>query len=84
MAKPKLKVIYHAYICDDNCGEADGFYEINKGKLTFVTGWFQNDAHWRGEYMSGLLKHAGADIKELPEKYQEQAALLLAEAYGLI
>jgi len=82
-AKTALKVIYHAYINDDVNGEADAFFTINKEKLTFLTGWFHNDAMWRGEYMSDLLTHAGADIKNLPQKYQSQAGRLMAKAYGL-
>jgi predicted DNA-binding WGR domain protein len=82
-AKQKLKVIYHTFFCDDNLGEADGFFEINDGKLEYVTGWFCNDAHWRGEYMSDLLEHAGAEIKDLPDKHQAQASRLMAKAYGL-
>lgn len=81
--KQKLKVIYHAYFCDDLLGEADGFFEINSGKLEYVTGWFLNDAHWRGEYMSGLLKHVGVDVQTLPEEHQDQASKLMAKAYGL-
>jgi hypothetical protein len=83
-AKQKLKVIYHTFFCGDNIGEADGFFEINGGKLEYVTGWDANDANWRGEYMGGLLRHAGAEIKELPDKYQYDAERLIEKAFGLV
>jgi hypothetical protein len=81
--KQKLKVIYHTFICDDNLGEADGFFEINDGKLQYVTSWDCNDASWRGEYMRGLLKHVGVDVQTLPDKYKGEASKLMAKAYGL-
>jgi hypothetical protein len=80
----KLKVIYHTFFCGDLIGEADGFFEINDGELEYVTGWDANDANWRGEYMGGLLEHAGAEIKELPDKYQYNAERLIEKAFGLV
>ena len=83
-AQPKLRVIYHSFFCDDNLGEADGFFEINDGKVKYVTGWFCNDAMYRDEYMSGLLEYAGLEVKQLPEKYEEEASKLMAREYGLL
>lgn len=79
----KLKVIYHEFFCDDVLSEFDGFFEIVKGKVTYVTGWFANDASWRGEYMSGLINHLGGDVQSLPEQYYKAARTLAAKAYGI-
>jgi hypothetical protein len=83
MAKPKLRTIYHTFFCDDILGEADGFFEIDGTKLKYIAGWFCNDAHWRGEYMAGLLRHVGAEVKPLPDKYAKPGAKLMAAAFGL-
>jgi predicted DNA-binding WGR domain protein len=80
--QPK-KVLYHEFFCGDNIGEADGFFEIVDGKLKLVDCWSTNDAHWRGEYMTGLLSWAGVELKDLPEKYQVDGEKLLCENWGL-
>jgi hypothetical protein len=81
---PKVKVLYHAFFCGDVIGEADGFFEITKGKVKYVTGWFCNDAMWRGEYMTDLIEHFGGKIEDLPEEHLEEAENQMAEAYGLV
>jgi len=83
MAKEKLKIIYHRFFCTDRLGEADGFYEIKDGKLKFITGWFSNDASYRDEYMSDLLRYAGVDVQDLPEKYANEAEKLMGIKYGI-
>ena len=83
MAKTAKKVLYHAYFCGDDIGEADGFFEIVDDKLKLVTCWSQNDAMWRDEYMSGLLAWAGVDLQDLPAKYKAQGEKLLAKNWGL-
>src|SRR5271156_5850304 len=83
-AKQKLKVLYHTFICDDNCGEAEGFFELTKGKLTLITSWSANDANWRGEYMTGLINYFGGKIEQLPEKHEKEASLMVAQEWGLI
>jgi len=78
-----LRVLYHDYFEGDSIGEADGFFAIENGKLTVVDGWSCNDAHWREEYMAGLLKWAGVEVKRLPDKHHEEAEKLLAKMWGL-
>jgi predicted DNA-binding WGR domain protein len=80
--QPK-KTLYHEFFCSNNIGEADGFFEIVDGKLKLVDCWSTNDAHWRGEYMTGLLRWAGVDLKDLPEKYQVEAEKLLCKCWGI-
>jgi predicted DNA-binding WGR domain protein len=80
--QPK-KILYHEFFCGDNIGEADGFFEIVDGKLQLVECWSTNDAHWRGEYMTGLLSWAGVEMKDLPEKYQVEGEKLLCKNWGL-
>lgn len=82
-AAPAPKVLYRAFFCGDDIGEADGFFEINNGKVKYVTGWFCNDAMWRGEYMDDLIEYFGGKIEELPKKYHAEAEKQMAEAYGL-
>jgi hypothetical protein len=82
-AKAQLKVIYHEFFCDDVLSEFDGFFEIVNGKVEYVTGWFANDANWRGEYMGGLIEHFGGDVQSLPEKHYKAARTLAAKAYGI-
>lgn len=77
------RVVYEKYFCTDDLGEADGFFEINGGTLTFVTGWSHNDANWRGEYMDSLLRHFGVMVQPLPKKYEKKAEKLIREAFGL-
>jgi len=83
MAKAKLRAIYHEFFCEGNLGEMDAFFEIKNGKLGFIDGWSLNDAHWRGEYMRGLLRHLGAEVKQLPDEYHDVAAQLVAKAFGI-
>lgn len=86
MAKAKQqpqKTLYHAYFCGDNLGEADGFFTITDGKLELVDCWSLNDAHWRGEYMTGLLTWAGVEVKDLPEKRLYEAEEMLEKHWGL-
>ena len=78
-----LKTVYHAYFEGDNIGEADGFFEIKNGKLSAVTGWSLNDAHWRYEYMQGLIGYFGGIVEPLPKKYQAQAEKLLLKLWNL-
>lgn len=81
-AKPQLKVLYHENFEGEGLGEAEAFYEIVKGKVEFVTGWFMNDAMWREEYMSGLISHFGGKIERLPKQHHITAAKLMCDAYG--
>lgn len=78
-------MILHTIFCKyfEDMGEAQGFYEVVNGKLKFITGWFMSDAHYRNEYMGGLLKHLGAVVQDLPNKYNAQATKLFKRAYGL-
>jgi hypothetical protein len=83
-AKAQQRVIYHQFICGDDLGEGDAFFKFDPdGELVYIDGWDCNDAHWRGEYMSGILAHLGAEVKQLPEKYRDLGAKLYAEAFGL-
>lgn len=82
MAKAK-KVLYFSYFNGDDIGEADGFFEIKNGKLELVDCWSLNDAHWRGEYMTGILNWAGVEVTKLPAKYMKQGEKLIAETWGL-
>jgi predicted DNA-binding WGR domain protein len=77
------KTLYHDYFCGDNVGEADGFFEIKDGKLQLVDCWSQNDAMWRHEYMNGILEWAGVDLKDLPDKYHDEAEKMLEKNWGL-
>jgi hypothetical protein len=86
MAKAKQqpkKTLYHESFCSDNIGEADGFFEIIDGKLELVDCWSNNDAMWRGEYMTGILTWAGIDLQDLPKKHHAAAEKLLCENWGL-
>lgn len=80
--QPK-RILYHQFFCSDNVGEADGFFEVKDGKLELVDCWSTNDAHWRGEYMSGILAWAGVEVKRLPEKHNDEGEKLLCENWGL-
>lgn len=87
MAKAKqqaTKTLYHRFFCGEgNLGESDGFFSLENGKLEYVDGWDANDAHWRQEYMSGLLAWAGVEIKQLPEKYLDEAVKIAEKVWGL-
>jgi predicted DNA-binding WGR domain protein len=86
MAKAKQqpkKTLYHSYFCGENIGEADGFFEIKDGKLELVDSWSLNDAHWRSEYMTGILNWAGVEVTKLPEKYAAEGEKLIAVCWGL-
>ncbi len=86
MAKAKQqpkKILYFSYFNGDDIGEADGFFELKGTKLELVACWSLNDAHWRGEYMTGILNWAGVDVQRLPEKYMKQGEKLIAESWGL-
>ena len=86
MAKAKQqpqKTLYHSFFCGDNVGEADGFFEVVGGELELVDCWSTNDAHWRHEYMNGILKWAGVDLQKLPAKYLAEAEKLLEKTWGL-
>ena len=58
----KLKTIYHQSYCGDR-GECDIFYDE---KFNPIWWWCNNDATYRNEYMNGLFKLLGYDIKKLP------------------
>ena len=83
LPKQPKKTLYHAYFCGDNLGEADGFFEIKDGKLELVDCWSLNDAHWRGEYMTGILTWAGVDLQDLPKKYMAEGEKILEKTWGL-
>jgi hypothetical protein len=87
MAKAKQqpkRILYHAFFCGDNVGEADGFFEIkDNDELELVDCWSTNDAHWRGEYMSGILSWAGVEVQRLPENRQDEGEKLLEKNWGL-
>jgi hypothetical protein len=84
MAKAKLRTLYHQFFCGEgNLGEADGFFSLEGGKLEWVDGWDANDANWRHEYMAGLLKWAGVEIKRLPSKYLDEAVKIAEKIWGL-
>lgn len=53
--------ITHVYVCDDD-GEMEGFFD-DQGRL--LAAWCLNDAHWRNEYMDGLLESLGHEIVKL-------------------
>jgi hypothetical protein len=50
--------ITHVYVCDDD-GEMEGMFD-DQGEL--LAGWLMDDAHWRSEYMNGLLEALGHEI----------------------
>ncbi len=87
MAKAKQqpkRILYHQFFCGEgNLGESDGFFSLESGKLEYVDGWDCNDAHWRGEYMTGLLAWAGVKIEQLPEKYLDEAVKIAEKQWGL-
>lgn len=78
-----LRVLYHESFEGESIGEADGFFTIENNKLALVDGWSCNDAMWRGEYMTGILKWAGVKVESLPDKYHDAAEKLLAKMWGL-
>ena len=81
--QPK-RILYHQFFCGEgNLGESDGFFSLENGKLEYVDGWDCNDAHWRGEYMTGLLAWAGVKIEQLPEKYLDEAVKIAEKQWGL-
>lgn len=82
-SQPKTKTLYRTFICGDLVGEAEGFFELNDGKLTLITCWSANDASYRDEYMSGLIEYFGGAIERLPEKYVEEAEKMMAKTWGL-
>lgn len=82
MAK-KLRVIYYSWLCDDDLGEAQGFFEVVDNKLKLITGWSMNDANYRNEYMRGVFKYVGIDVQKLPTKYLKQATEQVKEMFGL-
>jgi hypothetical protein len=87
MAKAKhqpKKILYYAYFCGDNIGEADGFFEIKGSKLELVDCWSKNDANWRSEYMTGILSWAGVEVKKLPPSHVAAGEKLIAENWGLL
>jgi hypothetical protein len=77
------KVLYHGYFNGDDIGEADGFFEIVNKKLKLVDCWSLNDAHWRGEYMTGILEWAGVKVERLPEDRNDEGEKLIAKCWGL-
>lgn len=87
MAKAKqqpMRTLYHIFFCGEgNLGESDGFFSLESGKLEYVDGWDCNDAHWRGEYMTGLLEWAGVKIEKLPAKYLDEAVKIAEKQWGL-
>jgi hypothetical protein len=83
MAK-KMRVIYHKWYEGDDIGEADAFFEVIDGNLLLITCWSANDANWRGEYMEGLLRYFGVQVKNnLPAKFNSDAEALVKEAFGI-
>ena len=81
--QPK-RILYHQFFCGEgNLGESDGFFSLEDGKLEYVDGWDCNDAHWRGEYMTGLLAWAGVKIEKLPAKYLDEAVKIAEKQWGL-
>lgn len=77
------RTIYFAYLCGDQLGEVQAFFELEGEKLTLVTGWSSNDANWRGEYMGGLLAHLGARVEKLPDRHRAEALRLAAGMFGV-
>lgn len=82
-AKVSLRVIYVKYFCGGDLGEAQGFYEVVKDKLVFISGFFMNDANYRDEYMSGVFEYLGVDMQTLPDKYEAAALKLMKKAFGM-
>lgn len=76
-----MRVFYEKYF--EEIGDAQGFYEVVDGKLVFLTGWSCNDALYRAEYMNGLLRHAGVEVKPLPSKHAKRALSLIKECFGV-
>jgi len=77
------RVIYYQCFCDDDLGEAQGFFETTNNKLTMLYGWSLNDANYRQEYMGGLMKKLGVEVKILAKKHEAKAKQLMKEWFGL-
>jgi len=76
--------IYHVFLCGDDIGEIDAFFDLNRAtlKLKLITHWSCDDAHYRAEYMRGLFKHCGVDVKPLPARLKQLATQLVREQGG--
>lgn len=77
-----MKTIYVEYFCDDEIGECDMFFSIDKGKLSIISGWNCNDAQYRDEYMDDLFEKCGIKILPLPDEFSKKALRLARKFFG--
>lgn len=84
MTKKLMRVIYYKGFNGHNIGDKEAFFEVIDGNLMLIACWSANDANWRGEYMDGLLRYFGVQVKNnLPAKFNSDAVDLVKEAFGL-
>ena len=69
-----MKSIYQ-YFQATSCMET--FFRLTGDGPKFITGWHENDACYRDEYMGGLLEYCGAVIKPLPKHLKQLADIEL-------
>ena len=67
-----MKLIY-SYFCED-FGEYDFFFD---NKMNVITYWHCNDAHWRSDFMSDLIKYFGGRVELLPHKFTKRALKII-------
>lgn len=73
-----MKTIYHVYT--ERVGEWDGFYDEDGNILAH---WCLNDAHWRKEYMNGLLWALGFSPKEGDDALEQKFVDYLKTTHNL-
>ena len=76
---PKKKVLYRAGF---DSLESEAFFEVSGNALRLITAWSYNDAHWRPEYMHGLIAYFGGDIRRLAPELIGKAEKILKEYWG--
>lgn len=62
--------------------ESEAFFEVSGDKLRLISAWSFNDAHYRSEYMQGLIAYFGGEIRRLAPELVAKAREILREYWG--
>lgn len=73
----RARIIYHVAWCDDVFGECEAMFDGDR----LIDGWSLNDAQWRSEYLSGLMRYLGVIVINREPTESDRAAAL--DHFGL-